>query len=71
MNPFDTALIRTRSVLTRTSKGVYARLTDSQDPHPTKVARWATLTIDPNLAKELGDPEEITVTIEPGDKLND
>lgn len=60
---------QTRTVLVRTrfknGQPVYTQVVDA-DEEP----RLHSVTLDADIAEEMGNPEIITVTIEPGDKLN-
>lgn len=58
-------MVKTRTVLNRVEFGLYAQQGDDID-----ATRAHLLDLDPDVATDLGDPEVVTVTIEPGDKLN-
>jgi len=71
---------RTRSVLTLLSTSthvdefddgtVMATYGNTDTEREENPARYRTVIVDQELRGELGDPELITITIEPGDRLN-
>lgn len=46
-------------------EAAFVTASDADDP-----AYWRTVSMDLHLWRELGEPDMITVTIEPGDLLN-
>lgn len=64
-------LTRTRSVLTRQPGSAHAVPFARSEEEVDDGAHLRTLYLDPADVADLGDPEAITVTIYPGDLLND
>lgn len=61
-------LSKTRTVLERYSGRVYLAENTLQDPES---GRGYMLTLDQDVYEDMGRPVTITLTIEPGDALND
>lgn len=60
-------LTKTTTVLRRVPELTATFESELEDP----VDRFYLVTIDPRCDDEFGHPEFITVTVEPGDKLNE
>jgi hypothetical protein len=58
-------LIRTRAVLTLEPDAGQPLFSDQDDD-----GRWTTIVLDDFVWRDMGEPETITVTVEPGDLLN-
>lgn len=67
----DVKLTRTRSVLTRLPGSAHAVPFGRSEEEVDDGANLRTLYLDPADVTDLGEPSEITVTIYPGDLLND
>lgn len=65
------SLSKTQAVLHRADAeyNTYVKFTYQND-EPEPEIRVNVLLLDSDLHKEMGEPDTITVTVEPGDKLN-
>lgn len=60
-------LIKTRTVLRRDANWPSYKPVTEEGESP----RLTRVTLDPDVFDDMGQPDTITVTIEPGDRLND
>jgi hypothetical protein len=63
-------LVKSQTVL-KLSKRYPARVVFEQEPENRNEMRLHAIGIDRKVWEEMGSPEVITVTFEPGDKLNE
>ncbi len=63
----ETILTKTRTVLTRRPGMLF---TFVQEPDEDGDIRRHIVTVDPQVLEDMGNPDTITVTIRPGDRLN-
>lgn len=74
MRTNSTTLLKTVSVLTRShvigDAVVFSNIEPDVAPEDTDPRSWKSIILNVEAWHDLGDVESITVTVEPGDRLN-